>query len=61
MLNRDKFMPMRPYTVIHGNASMYGRFGGGLKDEYHALSNKYGGCTIPVPHPSIGAKNMWTI
>ena len=40
VLNRDKFMPMRPFTSIHGKQTLYGRFGGGMKDEYHALSGK---------------------
>lgn len=64
--NREKFQPSRstgsfpakPFALSLMGTTL-GKFGGGLEDEYHAVSRKHGGSTIPMAHPNY-SQSSWT-
>jgi hypothetical protein len=43
--------PSKPVTLSVMGTTL-GKFGGGLDDEYHVVSSKHGGNTIPMAHPN---------
>ena len=49
--------PAKPFALSLMGTTL-GKFGGGLEDEYHAVSRKHGGCTIPMTHPNY-SQSSW--
>lgn len=62
--NRNRFLPDRvteQFPTKPQAATLMGKtlgnFGGGLQDEYHVVTRRYGGVTIPKTHPNYSEHN----
>ena len=65
--SREKYLPARQTelfpkrpTSLSPTTTGYGRFGGGVEDEYHTVSRYHGKSTIPMTHPNYTAADWST-